>query len=57
VWFAKFNSIIAQIGFVSSPYDSTLFIRQFDTGLILLLLYVDDMIITGDDTVGIRNLQ
>jgi hypothetical protein len=25
-WFAKFNSTIAQIGFVSSPYDSALFI-------------------------------
>jgi hypothetical protein len=56
-WFAKFSSTIAQIGFVSSPYDSALFIRRSDAGLILLLLYVDDMIITGDDTVGIRNLQ
>jgi hypothetical protein len=55
--FAKFNFIIAQIGFVSSSYDSTLFIRRSDSGLILLLLYVDDMIIIGDDTVDIRNLQ
>jgi hypothetical protein len=57
VWFAKFSSTIAQTGFVSSPYDSALFIRRSDAGLILLLLYVDDMIITGDDTVGIHNLQ
>ena len=57
VWFAKFSSTIAQIGFVFNPYDSALFIRQSDVSLILLFLYVDDMIITGDDTVGIRNLQ
>jgi hypothetical protein len=56
-WFAKFSSTIAQIGFVSSSYDSALFIRRFDAGLILLLLYVDNIIITEDDTVGIRNLQ
>jgi hypothetical protein len=56
-WFAKFSSTIAQIGFVFSPYDSALFIRRSDAGLILLLLYVDDMIITRDDIVGIHNLQ
>jgi hypothetical protein len=36
---------------------TTLLIRRFDVGLILLLLYVDDMIITKDDTVNIHNLQ
>jgi hypothetical protein len=56
-WFAKFNSTIAQIRFVSSPYDSALFIRRTDYGLILLLLYVDDMVITSDNIVSIRNLQ
>jgi len=56
-WFAKFSSTIAQIGYVSSSYDSVMFIRWSDAGLILLLLFVDDMIITGDDTVGIPNLQ
>jgi hypothetical protein len=56
-WFAKFNSTIVQIGFISSPYDAVLFIRRSNAGLIMLLLYVDDMIITGDDIVGIRNFQ
>lgn len=56
-WFAKFSSTIAHIGFVSSSYDSALFIRRSDAGLILLLLYVDDMIITGDDVAGIHDLQ
>uniref|UniRef100_A0A2N9FMK4 Reverse transcriptase Ty1/copia-type domain-containing protein n=1 Tax=Fagus sylvatica TaxID=28930 RepID=A0A2N9FMK4_FAGSY len=44
-------------GFTPSSYDSALFIRHTSTGITLILLYVDDMIITGDDTAGIRDLQ
>ena len=56
-WFAKFSSIVHQFGFSFSPYDTTLFIRRSDKGMILLLLYVNDMIITGDDHSGISNFK
>jgi hypothetical protein len=56
-WFAKFNFVVAQQGFVSSSYDSALFLQTTNNGTILILLYVDDMIITGDDISGIRALQ
>uniref|UniRef100_A0A2N9G4E2 Integrase catalytic domain-containing protein n=1 Tax=Fagus sylvatica TaxID=28930 RepID=A0A2N9G4E2_FAGSY len=56
-WFAKISSVVAQQGFTSSSYDSALFIRHTFTGITLILLYVDDMIITGDDTTGICDLQ
>ena len=49
-WFAKFNSTISQHGFLGSSFDTTLFLRQSDHGITILLLYVDDMIITCDDT-------
>ena len=48
-WFAKFSSTIFRLGYTASPYDSTLFLCCTNKGTILLLLYVDDMIITGDD--------
>ena len=49
--------MVAQQGFTLSPYDSALFIHQTSTGITLILLYVDDMIIIGDDTADIRDLQ
>ena len=56
-WFEKFNSVVAQQGFTSSPHDTALFARRSSISITLILLYVDDMIITGDDSAGIRSLQ
>uniref|UniRef100_A0A2N9JBU6 Reverse transcriptase Ty1/copia-type domain-containing protein n=1 Tax=Fagus sylvatica TaxID=28930 RepID=A0A2N9JBU6_FAGSY len=49
--------LAAATGFTPSPYDLVLFIRHTSTGITLNLLYMDDMIITGDDTTSIRDLQ
>ena len=40
-----------------SHYDLALFLRRTDKCTIFLLLYVDDMIITGDDLSGIQELK
>ena len=56
-WFAKFSSTISQHGFSASSYDSTLFFRRSNHGITLLLMYVDDMIITGNDVQGIQDLK
>ena len=56
-WFEKFSSVVAQQGFTSSPHDTTLFVQRSSAGITLILLYVDDMIITGDDSAGIHSLQ
>ena len=56
-WFATFSSTITQLGFTSSSHDNALFTRQTTHGIVLLLLYVDDMIITGNDQQAISDLQ
>ena len=42
---------------MTSHYDSALFLHRTDEDIILLLLYVDDMIIIGDDLSGIQELK
>ena len=56
-WFEKFSSVVTQQGFTLSPHDTALFVQRSSTGITLILLYVSDMIITGDDSAGICFLQ
>ena len=49
-WFQRFASVIIAAGFSPSNHDPALFIYTSPHGRTLLLLYVDDMIITGDDS-------
>jgi hypothetical protein len=53
VWFQCFASVVTTSGFSASAHDPTLFVHVSSHGMTLLLLYVDDMIITGDDPVYI----
>ncbi|XP_065637377.1 uncharacterized mitochondrial protein AtMg00810-like [Quercus suber] len=54
---AFLNGDLQEKGFTSSPHDTTLFVRRSSAGITFILLYVDEMIITGDDSAGIHSLQ
>jgi hypothetical protein len=56
-WFEKFRSTLLLFSFVQSQYDSSLFLCKTPTNLILLLVYVDDIVITSTDSTLITHLQ
>ena len=49
--------MIQGAGFSPSDHDPTLFIHLSSHGRTLLLLYVDDMVITGDDVEHISHMK
>jgi hypothetical protein len=49
-WFERFTFVVTAAGFSPNAHDLALFVRTSPRGRTLLLLYVYDMIITGDDS-------
>lgn len=56
-WFGRFSGAMKKYGYNQSDSDHTLFIRRNGEKLTLLIIYVDDMIITGNDEEEITELQ
>ncbi|KAJ0847396.1 putative RNA-directed DNA polymerase [Helianthus annuus] len=48
-WFARIEGYFAREGFQKSQYDHTLFIKKVWNKVIMVSLYVDDLIYTGND--------
>lgn len=55
-WFSTFSGFLIQLGFSNSKADSSLFILKTDAFMILVLVYVDDILITGSSEVYITDL-
>lgn len=56
-WFARLTSEMLHQGFVQSQYDSSLFLKQASTSFIIAAIYVDDILLTGNNTAGIQSLK
>lgn len=49
-WFERFARVMLTIGYRQSQGDQTLFVKHLPTGGVMaLLVYVDNIIVTGDN--------
>ena len=51
--FAKFNGLLSTFGFTSCATDPTVLTKKTKGGLVILVVYVDDIILIGSDDIGI----
>ena len=56
-WFDKFRSTLLRFSVKQSQYDSSLFLCKTATGIVILLVYVDYIVIIGTDSTLITRLQ
>lgn len=55
-WFDKFTNFLLEYGFKCSTADPSVFVYHTNGKTIILLLYVDDIILTGSDSDQIQQL-
>ncbi len=54
LWHAKINAfLIGVLEFISSPNDPCLYVKHTPKPLMIIALYVDDLLIAGNDTAAI----
>lgn len=56
-WYHKLSFTLTAKGFKRSEADHTLFTSQSAQGIIVVLVYVDDLIISGNDQAGIQETK
>ena len=59
-WYSKIDSFLTSLGFTKSKMDSNLYYKVEEGDLVILLLYEDDIFVTGEDGLIIdtkRNLS
>jgi len=56
-WFGRFSAAMQKHGFSQSNSDYTLFLKINGAKTVALIIYVDDIIVTGNDEEGISELQ
>nr|CAN78142.1 hypothetical protein VITISV_015958 [Vitis vinifera] len=57
-WFSRFSSVVQEFGMLRSTADHSIFYHHNSLGqCIYLVVYVDDIVITGSDQDGIQKLK
>ena len=56
-WFEKFQTTLLSFSFTQSQYDPSLFLQRTSNGIVVLLVYVDDIMVTDSDMAAISTIH
>ena len=56
-WFDRFSTVVQQFGMIQSEANHSVFYHHTPQGYIYLIVYVDDIVITGSDNDGITQVK
>jgi hypothetical protein len=50
-WYGRIDNFLTRLGFTKSKADSNLYFKIMDNEPVILLLYVDDLFLTGEENI------
>ena len=56
-WFGKFSQVVEEFGMQKNKSYHSVFYKNSNSCIILLVMYVDDIVITKSDSKGISSLK
>ncbi|BFG37564.1 hypothetical protein CerSpe_238380 [Prunus speciosa] len=56
-WFGRFTNSIKRFGYILSNSNHTLFLKRRGGKLTALIIYIDDMVVTGNDNEEMQTLR
>jgi len=56
-WYAKLSTVLTKLGFTRSNVDHSLFVCIKPDESLVVLIYIDDLIVTGNNHAAITNLK
>lgn len=56
-WYSKIDDFFIELGFERSRSEHTLYVRKVDLSVIIISLYVDDLLVTGNDQKFIQKMK
>ena len=48
-WYGRIDGFLMSLGFTKSKEESNLYYKVDEDGVLIFLLYVDDLLLTGED--------
>ena len=56
-WYQKLVECLSSVGFQQSNADPSLFVKHNGKEMVIICIYVDDLIITGNNHTGIKEVE